>query len=88
MLPALDAVRDTLACLAARPGARRRDGVARTLGHRAIARAQQRIFGADPQGPRTRIMMTMPAEAATNRALVRRMLEAGGDCARDFDSVT
>ena len=82
VLAALDAVRDTLACLVRPAGRRRPVAAVQARGHRAIARAQQRIFGADPLGPRTRIMMTMPAEAATNRALVRRMLEAGGDCAR------
>lgn len=82
VLASLDAVIDTLSRLAGQPPPRRRRGRARSTGQQAITREQHRIFGADPLGPRTRIMMTMPTEAATDADLVRRMLAAGGDCAR------
>jgi pyruvate kinase len=85
VLPALDEILATLAVLAGqRPVA---TGVTRVrqrghAGHAAIVREQMRIFGPDPHGPRTRIMVTMPAGAATDPALVARMLAAGADCAR------
>ncbi|MGE3511948.1 MAG: pyruvate kinase [Vicinamibacterales bacterium] len=82
VLPALDTILATLAVLA---GERRLPSHVRRrhqAGRAAIAREQLRIFGRDPQGPRTRIMVTMPTEAATDPALAARMLAAGGDCAR------
>lgn len=82
VLPALDAILATLAVLTRAPAAPRPSRSAHQAGRLAIAREQARIFGLDPMGPRTRIMMTMPAEAASDRALVRRMIAAGGDCAR------
>jgi pyruvate kinase len=51
-------------------------------GAETLVREQTRLFGADPGGPRSRIMMTMPTEAASDPDLVRRMIAAGGDCAR------
>jgi len=85
VLPALDAVLATLAVLAGehplpvRAGRKRQP---RHPGQAAILREQMRIFGADPQGPRTRIMVTMAAATASDPALVARMLAAGADCAR------
>ncbi len=82
VLPALDTILTTLAALAGERTLPAYDSRKHQVGQAAIAREQLRIFGPDPQGPRTRIMMTMPTEAATDRALVARMIEAGGDCAR------
>lgn len=82
VLPALDAIVATLATLAGLPPPRRPDARAHHAGRLALGREQSRIFGPDPTGPRTRIMMTLPTEAADDRELVRRMIDAGGDCAR------
>ena len=82
VLPGLDAILSTLTVLSGNPPAPSRTGRRHQAGQAAIAREQMRIFGRDPLGPRTRIMVTMPTEAATDPALVARMLAAGGDCAR------
>ena len=82
VLPALDAVLATLAALTGLPTPAGQTAGAHQAGDLAIGREQRRIFGPDPTGPRTRIMMTLPTAAASDRALVRRMIAAGGDCAR------
>ena len=85
VLPALDAVLATLGVVAgqhALPVRARRVPRLRHSGQATILREQRRLFGTDPQGPATRIMVTMPAAAATDPALVARMLAAGADCAR------
>ncbi len=82
VLPTLDTIIDTLQTLAGTCSESRRSPLAHGAGLRTIAREQSRIFGRDPGGPRTRIMMTMATETAYDPALVRRMVEAGGDCAR------
>jgi len=82
VLPALDAVLTTLAALTGSPPPLRSVAGAHRSGRLTLSREQNRIFGTDPTGPRTRIMMTMPTEAAFDRGLVRRMIESGGDCAR------
>jgi len=85
VLPALDAILVTLAAAAGQrplPSRAGKAAHARRPGHAAILREQMRIFGTDPQGPRTRIMVTMPAAAAMDAPLVARMLAAGADCAR------
>jgi len=85
VLPALDAILATLGVVAGQhdfPPRARRVPQPRHSGQAAIRREQMRLFGADPLGPETRIMVTMPAAAASDPALVARMLAAGGDCAR------
>ena len=85
VLPALDAILTTLGVVAGQHelATRSRSGArAHRSGQAAIEREQVRLFGSDPQGPRTRIMVTMPAAAATDPGLVARMLRAGADCAR------
>lgn len=42
----------------------------------------EQIFGRDPTGPRTRIMVTLPTEAADDPELMRRLIESGADCMR------
>lgn len=42
----------------------------------------QNLFGPSRPGRTTRIMVTMPSEAATNEKLVQELLESGMDCAR------
>jgi pyruvate kinase len=52
-------------------------------GRLALQRAQFRLFGPDPDGPHTRVMVTLPSEAATDGgSLARRLVEAGMACAR------
>lgn len=40
------------------------------------------IFGRDPAGPRSRIMVTLGADAAANPKLIKGMIAAGADCVR------
>ncbi len=47
-----------------------------------LMRNTEQIFGLDPTGPRTRIMVTLPPEAAETPTLARELIEAGADCAR------
>lgn len=89
VLPSLDAVLATLARLAGHtpaPDYPRPEEL--EAGARTIAQAQTRLFGADPGGPRTRIMVTMPPEAAHDPTLAERLIAAGADvfrlnCAHD-----
>lgn len=81
VLPALEAVRATLAALSGRSGAssqrpRRRDFA---LGDRLLDRHTRAIFG---PGAGPHIMVTLGTEAATDAALVRGLVGAGMDCAR------
>ena len=82
VLPALDATLATLDGVMTGALPELPPASAFSTGTRALHRAQQRIFGRDPGGPRTRIMVTMTAEAATDRRFVTRLLRAGADCAR------
>ena len=40
------------------------------------------IFGRDPSGPRSRIMVTLGSDAAEDPLLVERLIAAGADCVR------
>lgn len=51
-------------------------------GKRILRREQARIFGDDPHGPGTRIMVTLPTRASQDRALVADIIRAGADCLR------
>jgi pyruvate kinase len=51
-------------------------------GRAALERNAADLFGGEPSGRESRIMVTLPAEAARDGALVRAMLEAGMDVAR------
>lgn len=55
-----------------------------SAGRRVLERAQQALFAAPPGpgGRGTRIMVTLPSEAATDAALVAGLVEAGMSCAR------
>lgn len=54
----------------------------RRAGENALAQACDRIFGAREKSQSTRIMVTLPSEAADDPDLVRTLIEAGMDCAR------
>lgn len=51
-------------------------------GQRALDRAQQSLFAGTPGDRQTRVMVTLPSEAASDAALVRGLVEAGMSCAR------
>ena len=51
-------------------------------GRRTIVRNSLRLFGPPRPGRATRIMVTVPAEAARRPSLVRELLEGGMDCMR------
>ena len=53
-----------------------------TEGRRLLARNADRLFGKAPSGHDSRIMVTLPAEAAGNYELIRELIEAGMNCAR------
>lgn len=82
VMAALDALLATLAAIAgapapAYPAARQRD-----LGRTALQAAQAQLFGTVPDGPYTRIMVTLPSEAAADPTLARQLVAAGMSCAR------
>lgn len=77
VMSTLEAVRTALAALAGRAGASPSPIPAGS----ALDAATDAIFGT-PDGPRTRIMATLPSEAAKDAGLARRLVEAGMDCAR------
>ncbi|MGE0745684.1 MAG: pyruvate kinase [Rhodospirillales bacterium] len=85
VVASLDAVLATLAVMAGRalpaPIARP-DPSAWHGGDAALREAKRALFGTDPGGPRTRIMVTLPAEAATDAALMPALIAAGADCVR------
>ena len=49
---------------------------------RVIAQAHAKIFGEDPHGPGTQVMVTLPTRASEDRALVADIISAGADCLR------
>ena len=51
-------------------------------GHHALQAAQTLFFGTDALGTNTRIMVTLPSEAATDRVLIHRLVQEGMTCAR------
>jgi pyruvate kinase len=48
----------------------------------ALQEQVKAIFGRDPSGPRSRIMVTLGTDAAGNARLVGSMIAAGADCVR------
>lgn len=51
-------------------------------GRNLLHERQASIFGEDPGGPNTRIMVTLPTEAATDPALIKKLVIEGTDCMR------
>lgn len=83
VMAALDALCATLAHIAGSapgnaypPPGRMRAGI------RALRAAQNRFFGRDTVGTNTRIMVTLPTEAASENTLVAKLIDAGMTCAR------
>lgn len=82
VMASLDAVRATLGRITGKVEAEYPDPSSFASGPATLAARQSRIFGADPQGPSTRIMVTLPSEAAFDGGLVASLIAAGADCVR------
>jgi pyruvate kinase len=84
VLPNLDAVIATLAavCGDGAAAAHRPPLRAFTRGARLLHKNTDRMFGAPRDGRHIRIMVTLPAGAATDLSLVRTLVQRGMDCAR------
>ena len=67
---------------AGRPEAGPGHAVSPQRGRRLLAERARRLLGAPPAGRTTRIMVTLPTEAADDYALVRNLVAAGTDVAR------
>jgi pyruvate kinase len=83
VLASLDAVLLPLSQLAGRPAPLGgRPGIGFDEGRALLSAHTLDLLGPQPRGRDTRIMVTMPTEAATDPDLVRRLLEAGMDVMR------
>jgi pyruvate kinase len=83
VLPSLDAVVATLARLAGESEPPPYPPIQTMEAGTQLLRDTKRVlFGADPGGPPTRIMVTLPPEAAHDPTLSARLIEAGADVAR------
>lgn len=81
-MASIEAVIATLSRLAASWPVDRPDHRSFVKADTLLAERQSAIFGRDPKGPRTRIMVTLPADAANDPGLARRLIESGADVAR------
>ncbi len=82
VMATLDAVCARLSDIAGEPAVSHPVPLAFRNGKRILRREQARIFGDDPHGPGTRIMVTLPTRASQDRALVADIIRAGADCLR------
>jgi pyruvate kinase len=85
VMPNLDAVTCTLRAICGEDGAVPivRPSSAETLrGYRALIDETDQIFGLPVQQRTTRVMVTLPTQAATDGALARTLVRAGVDCVR------
>ncbi|HEX2887375.1 pyruvate kinase [Vineibacter terrae] len=85
VLESLDAVIAAVAAIAGQPlpaGISRPDPRAWQHGENILRENKRLLFGADPHGPKTRVMVTLPTEAATDPGLVPALIAAGTDCFR------
>ena len=79
---ALDALIATLKRLCGETDAPFPPPQAMRAGHDALLAQCEAIFGPPRPGPHTRVMATLPSEAACDPSLIRRLVAAGMDCAR------
>src|SRR5208283_4970304 len=82
VLPSLDAVIGTLARLQHKSAGPEPHARAFFRGERLLQKNIRQVFGPDPAPRRTRIMVTLPPEAADEAALLEGLVAAGMDCAR------
>lgn len=82
VMASLDALCAALAAIARQPGHKFPPPGRMAAGRRAVRAAQTLLFGPDIIGASTRIMVTLPTEAATDPALVAALIKSGMTCAR------
>jgi pyruvate kinase len=82
VLPALRAVRHALQALGGQSPSEQAHCHAAASGSEVLARNTERLLGPAPPQRSTRIMVTMPPEAADDPTLIRRLVAAGMDCLR------
>jgi pyruvate kinase len=83
VITTLERVLDVLQVLAGEPRGRQTESaVSFGEGQRSLEANTVALLGAAPRGRNTRILVTMPTEAATDPALTRELIERGMDCAR------
>ena len=92
VLASLDAVADALAALRGKAPESETASLSFHAGDALLAEHAAAILGPAPKGRDTRVMVTMPAEAADAPAFVRDLVEAGMDimrinCAHDSPAV-
>ncbi len=89
--PSLDALLASLTTLSGARDARWPLAAEFSRGAERLAERKEALFGPDPQGPATRIMVTLPSEAADDPSLARDLMAAGADvmrinCAHDEEA--
>ena len=82
VLPALDALLATLARLIGLDAPPYPTQAEMTAGERAIEHGCAVIFGPAERHPKSRILVTLPAEAEEDSELIERLMAAGMNCAR------
>ena len=82
VMASLDSVTAALARLAGHGDAVFPASAAFAAGPAALLERQNVILGRDPDGPRTRIMVTLPSEAAFDGGLIPALIANGADCVR------
>jgi pyruvate kinase len=82
VLATVEAVLAALASLAGEPAPHRTAEISLDQGHELLTRNADRLLGAAPAQRTTRIMVTLPSEAAEDEALIARFIAHGMDVAR------
>jgi pyruvate kinase len=83
VIATLESVLDVLHILSGRrPGRRTESAVGFGEGQRLLRANTDGLLGPAPGGRNTRILVTMPTEAATDAELTRELVRLGMDCAR------
>ena len=79
---ALEAIATAVEALTGRASSARKPVVGFDDGPRLLRRRAAELFGPEPANRQTRIMVTLPSEAATDESLVRALIEQGMNLAR------
>ncbi len=82
VITALDAIISTLERLAGIPASPYPGATAMQAADRALRAERDRLFGGCDSAPYSRIMVTLPSEAAAEPRLLRELIKAGMTCAR------
>ena len=78
----LEAIDTAIEALTGHAGSPRKPVVGFDDGPRLLRRRAVELFGPEPANRQTRIMVTLPSEAATDESLVRALIERGMDLVR------